>query len=157
MAVIKEGGKAPLFTAPDQDGNPVSLADFAGRKVVLYFYPKDDTPTCTTQACNLRDNYALLKRKGYAILGISADPVKSHKKFEQKYGLPFPLLSDEDQKISNKYKVWQQKQMMGHTFMGIVRTTFLIDENGKIAKIISKPVSKNHAQEIVDAWAGVAK
>lgn len=152
MAVIKEGGKAPVFTASDQDGNPVSIADFKGKKVVLYFYPKDNTPTCTTQACNLRDNFSLLKRKGYVVLGISADSVKSHKKFEEKYDLPFTLLADEDQKIANQYKVWQLKQMMGHTFMGIVRTTFLIDEDGKIAKIINKPVSKNHTQEILDAW-----
>lgn len=157
MAVIKEGGKAPVFTAPDQNGNLVSLADFRGKKVVLYFYPKDNTPTCTTQACNLRDNFALLRKKGYVVLGISADSVKSHKKFEQKFDLPFTLLADEDQKISNKYHVWQQKQMMGHTFMGIVRTTFLIDEEGKIAKIIGKPVSKNHTEEVIAAWEEAGK
>lgn len=152
MAVLKEGSKAPVFKAVDQDGKEVSLADYKGKKLVLYFYPQDDTPTCTVQACNLRDNYSLLKKKGYQVLGVSPDSVKSHKKFGNKFDLPFPLLADEDKKIINKYGLWQEKQLFGRKYMGVVRTTFLIDEEGKIFKIIDRPVSKNHAEEIVEAW-----
>lgn len=152
MAVLKEGSKAPVFKAVDQDGKEVSLADYKGKKLVLYFYPQDDTPTCTVQACNLRDNYSLLKKKGYQVLGVSPDSVKSHKKFGNKFDLPFPLLADGDKKIINKYGLWQEKQLFGRKYMGVVRTTFLIDEEGKIFKIIDRPVSKNHAEEIVEAW-----
>lgn len=152
MAILKEGSKAPVFKAVDQDGEEVSLADYKGKKLVLYFYPQDDTPTCTVQACNLRDNYSLLKKKGYQVLGVSPDSVKSHKKFGNKFDLPFPLLADEDKKIINKYGLWQEKQLFGRKYMGVVRTTFLIDEEGKIFKIIDRPVSKNHAEEIVEAW-----
>lgn len=155
MAVLKEGSKAPVFKALDQNGQPISLADFKGKKVVLYFYPHDDTPTCTIQACNLRDNYSLLKKKGYEVIGVSVDDVKSHKKFEKKYNLPFPLVADEDKKIVDKYNLWGEKKLMGHTYMGTTRTTFLIDETGKIVKIIEKPVSKNHAEEIIEAWKTV--
>ena len=155
MAVLKEGSKAPIFKAVDQDGKPISLADYKGKKVILYFYPKDDTPTCTDQACNLRDNYSLLLKKGYQVIGVSTDSVKSHKKFEQKNKLPFPLVSDEDKKIVDKYNLWGEKKIMGHTYMGTTRTTFLIDETGKIVKIIDKPQSKNHTEEILAAWATV--
>jgi peroxiredoxin Q/BCP len=155
MAVLKEGSKAPIFKGVDQNGKNISLADYKGKKVVLYFYPHDDTPTCTDQACNLRDNYSLLTKKGYQVIGVSVDSVKSHKKFEQKYNLPFPLVADEDKKIVDKYNLWGQKKLMGHTYMGTTRTTFLIDETGKIVKIIDKPTSKNHTEEILAAWAEV--
>jgi thioredoxin-dependent peroxiredoxin len=152
MATLKEGVKAPAFTGIDQNGNKVSLADYKGKKVVLYFYPQDDTPTCTVQACNLRDNYSVLLNKGFQVIGVSADSVKSHKKFEQKFQLPFPLIADENKKIIDKYGVWGEKQLFGNNYMGIIRTTFLIDEKGKIKKIITKPHSKNHTEEIVQAW-----
>ncbi len=157
MAVLKEGSKAPVFKALDQDGKPISLADFKGKKVILYFYPKDDTPTCTVQACNLKDNYAMLLKKGFQVIGVSTDSVKSHKKFEEKHQLPFPLVSDEDKKIVDKYNLWGEKKLMGHTYMGTTRTTFLIDETGKIVKIIEKPTSASHTEEILAAWkeAGV--
>ncbi len=157
MAVLKEGSKAPVFKALDQDGKPISLADFKGKKVILYFYPKDDTPTCTVQACNLKDNYSTLVKKGFQVIGVSTDSVKSHKKFEQKFQLPFPLVSDEDKKIVDKYNLWGEKKLMGHTYMGTTRTTFLIDETGKIVKIIDKPTSANHTEEVLAAWkeAGV--
>ena len=155
MAVLKEGSKAPVFKAIDQDGKAISLADYKGKKVILYFYPKDDTPTCTDQACNLRDNYSALLKKGYSVIGVSTDSVKSHKKFEEKHKLPFPLVSDEDKKIVDKYNLWGEKKIMGHTYMGTTRTTFLIDEIGKIVKIIEKPVSKNHTEEILAAWKTV--
>lgn len=157
MAVLKEGSKAPAFKALDQNGNAISLADFKGKKVILYFYPKDDTPTCTIQACNLRDNFALLKKKGYQVVGVSVDDVKSHKKFEQKHDLPFPLVADEDKKIVDKYNLWGEKKFMGRTYMGTTRTTFLIDEEGKIVKIIEKPESKNHTEEILEAWKAAGK
>eukprot|EP01136_Pigoraptor_vietnamica_P024040 Opistho-1_new@6726 len=157
MAVLKEGSKAPGFKALDQNGNAISLADFKGKKVILYFYPKDDTPTCTIQACNLRDNFALLKKKGYQIVGVSVDDVKSHKKFVEKHDLPFPLVADEDKKIVDKYNLWGEKKFMGRTYMGTTRTTFLIDEEGKIVKIIDKPESKNHTEEILEAWKAAGK
>ncbi len=152
MALPMEGKKAPAFKAVDQNGDPIALTDYLGKKVVLFFYPKDDTPTCTTQACNLRDNYAKLKGEGFEVIGVSVDSVKSHKKFEQKHHLPYRLVSDEKHKIVTKYGIWGQKQMMGHTFMGTFRTTYLIDEKGKIRKILNKPVSKSHADEILAAW-----
>ena len=151
---IKEGRKAPAFKGVDQNGNAIALKDFIGKKVVLYFYPKDDTPGCTTQSCNLRDNYKLLTDEGFAIIGMSADSVKSHKKFEKKFDLPFPLVADEDRVIVEKYGVWGEKQFMGKTFMGIIRTTFLIDEKGVIKKIISKIDTANHSQQVLDEWAG---
>ncbi len=152
MAVLKEGSKAPAFKALDQNGNAISLADFKGKKVVLYFYPKDDTPSCTAQACNLRDHYSELIAKGFQVIGVSTDSVKSHKKFEKKFDLPFPLVSDEDKKLVDKYNLWGEKKFMGRTYMGTTRTTFLIDETGKIKKIIAKPDTKNHTEEILAAW-----
>jgi peroxiredoxin Q/BCP len=155
MKELAEGMRAPAFTGTDQDGKKVSLADYKGKRVVLYFYPHDDTPTCTTQACNLRDNFALLRSKGFEIIGVSEDGVKSHKKFEKKYALPFPLISDEGHTILEKYGVWKEKTFMGRTFIGTHRTTFLIDEKGMIRSIIRKPRSKQHAEEIVTAWEQV--
>jgi peroxiredoxin Q/BCP len=149
---IKEGSKAPAFKGVDQNGNEVALADFNGKKVILYFYPKDDTPGCTAQACNLRDNYQDLINKGFQVIGISTDSVKSHKKFEEKFSLPFPLIADEDKKIVETYNVWGEKQFMGKTFIGTHRTTFLIDEQGKIKKIISKPDTKNQTKQVLEAW-----
>lgn len=152
MAVLKEGSKAPAFKAPDQNGNMVSLSDFKGKKVILYFYPKDDTPGCTAQACNLKDNYKSLIDKGFQVVGVSVDSVKSHKKFQEKYDLPFPLISDEEKKIVDKYNLWGEKKFMGRTYMGTTRTTFLIDEQGVIRKIIAKPDTKNHTAELLAAW-----
>ncbi len=154
MIHLHEGDKAPAFTGKDQDGKKVSLADFKGKKLVLYFYPEDDTPTCTMQACNLRDNYALLKREGFTIIGISPDDEKKHKKFETKYELPFMLIADPEHKIIEKYGVWGPKQMFGNKYMGLLRTTFVVDEKGVIRKIFLKPRSKQHADEIIKAWNG---
>ena len=152
MTTLKEGKKAPAFKGTDQNGDIVSLADFKGKKVILYFYPKDDTPGCTAQACNLRDNYQLLIDKGYQVIGISTDTVKSHKKFEKKFNLPFPLIADEEQKIVEKYGVWGEKKFMGRTYIGTHRTTFLIDEEGKIKKIIEKPDTQNQTAQVLLEW-----
>jgi thioredoxin-dependent peroxiredoxin len=152
MTQLKEGAKAPAFTATDQDGKKVSLADYKGRKLVLYFYPEDDTPTCTIQACNLRDNYALLKKEGFMVVGVSPDEPKKHKKFEEKYSLPFTLLADPEHKVIDKYGVWGEKQLYGRTYMGLHRTTFVIDEKGIIRKIFIRPKNKAHAEEIVAQW-----
>jgi peroxiredoxin Q/BCP len=119
---------------------------------VLYFYPQDNTPTCTTQACNIRDNFALLQQKGINIIGVSPDEVGKHKKFEEKFNLPFPLIADTDHKLIESYGVWGEKQLYGKKYMGLLRTTFLIDEKGIIQKIIHKPKSKQHAEEIIEAW-----
>ena len=151
MSQLSEGSKAPAFKAKDQNGRPVSLSDFKGHKVVLYFYPEDDTPTCTAEACNLRDNYSLLLKEGLVILGVSPDDEKKHKKFEAKYNLPFTLLADPDKKIIEKYGVWGEKNRYGRKYMGLLRTTFLIDEKGIIRKIFKKPRSKVHSEEILKA------
>lgn len=152
MSELKEGSKAPVFKGADQNGKTVSLNDFKGKKLILYFYPKDDTPGCTAQACNLRDNYSELIQKGFQVVGISTDSVKSHKKFEDKYSLPFPLIADEEKKIVEQYDVWGEKKFMGKNYMGTNRTTFLIDEDGTIKKIITKPDTKNQTQQVLDAW-----
>lgn len=152
MAIISEGKKAPAFKGKDQNGKTVSLADFAGKKLVIYFYPQDDTPTCTTQACNLRDNYGLLRNAGFEIIGISPDDEKKHKKFETKYDLPFTLIADTKNSIIDKYGVWGEKQLYGRKYMGLLRTTFLVDEKGIIRKVFLKPKSKQHAEEILAAW-----
>jgi peroxiredoxin Q/BCP len=151
MTHLTEGQKAPDFKAKDQNGNPVSLKDFRGKKVVLYFYPEDDTPTCTIEACNLRDNYAELKKEGLVVLGVSPDDRNKHKKFEEKYNLPFTLLEDPEKKIIDKYGVWGEKNLYGNKFMGLHRTTFLINEEGNIIKIFKKPKSKIHSEEILKA------
>ena len=155
MTHLTEGKKAPAFKGKDQNGDQVSLADFKGKKVVLYFYPQDDTPTCTVQACNLRDNFSLLKKQGFIILGVSPDEEKKHKKFEAKYDLPFTLIADADHKIIDSYGVWGEKQLYGKMYMGLHRTTFLIDEKGIIRKIFLKPKSKQHTEEILNAWAAL--
>ncbi len=150
--ILQEGDKAPLFTAPDQDEKPIALSNFRGKKVVLYFYPEDDTPTCTVQACNLRDKYALLRKEGYVVLGVSPDPPAKHKKFETKYKLPFTLIADPDHHIIDQYGVWGEKQLYGRKYMGLHRTTFLIDEEGVIRKVFLRPRNKQHAEEIIKAW-----
>ena len=147
--MLQEGSKAPAFKGLDQDGKTIALSSFKGQKLVLYFYPHDMTPTCTVQACNLRDNYKILAKKGYQVLGVSSDDQKSHLKFIAKHELPFSLIADTDLVIHEKYGVWAEKKFMGKTYMGTLRTTFLIDENGIIEKIITKPDSKNHGQEIL--------
>jgi thioredoxin-dependent peroxiredoxin len=154
---LTEGSKAPAFKSTNQNGKSISLADYKGKKVVLYFYPEDDTPTCTIQACNLRDNFGLLKRKGITILGVSPDEEKKHKKFEAKYDLPYPLIADPKHTIIDKYGVWGEKQLYGRNYMGLHRTTFLVDEKGIIRKIFLKPKSKQHAEEIVKAWELIGK
>jgi peroxiredoxin Q/BCP len=146
---LKEGEKAPAFTGIDQDGNKVSLSDFKGQKVVLFFYPEDDTPTCTVQACNLRDNYGLLTKNGFKVIGISPDDVKSHQKFKEKFNLPFTLIADPDHKIIDKYGVWGQKKLYGREYMGLHRTTFVVNEKGIISKIFLRPRNKAHAEEIL--------
>ena len=155
MITLQEGDKAPAFTGYDQNGQKISLADYKGKKLVVYFYPQDDTPTCTVQACNLRDNFALLRKEGLTVIGISPDDEKSHKKFETKFSLPFPLLADPEHKIIDKYGVWGEKQLYGRKYLGLHRTTFLIDEKGVIRKIFLKPKSKQHAEEILRAWGEI--
>ena len=152
MTHLSEGTKAPAFKSKDQNGKPVSLADYKGKKIVLYFYPEDDTPTCTVQACNLRDNFGLMKKNGFIVLGVSPDEEKKHKKFEGKYDLPFTLIADPSHAIIDKYGVWGEKQLYGRNYMGLHRTTFLIDEKGMIRKIFLKPKSKQHTEEILKAW-----
>ncbi len=149
---LQPGDKAPTFTTTDQDGKAVSLKDYIGKKVALYFYPHDNTETCTIEACNIRDNYAALKQQDIVVLGVSTDDVKSHKKFEKKYSLPFTLLTDVDEKIVNAYGIWAEKKFMGRTFMGTLRTTFLINEKGKIDHIIEKVTSKTHTAQILEVW-----
>lgn len=143
------GDKAPAFSAYNQDGKTVSLADYSGKKLVLYFYPKDNTPGCTTESCNLRDNYNTLLKQGFEVLGVSIDDEKSHRKFIDKYDLPFDLLADTSKEVVNAYGVWQEKKNYGKTYMGIVRTTFVIDENGNIEEIIGKVDTKNHTDQIL--------
>jgi thioredoxin-dependent peroxiredoxin len=149
MSQLKEGAKAPDFEGIDQNGKTVRLSDFAGKKTVLYFYPKDNTPGCTAEACNLRDNYTELLKKGFAVVGVSMDSEKSHKGFAGKYSLPFPLIADTSKKIISDYGVWKEKSLYGKTFLGIVRTTFIIDEKGMIEKIITKVDTMNHTEQIL--------
>ena len=146
---LQVGDKAPAFTGTDQNGAKVSLKDFTGKKLVLFFYPEDDTPACTAQACNLRDNFSLLRSKGYEVIGISPNDIESHKKFENKYQLPFTLLADPKHTIIDKYGVWGEKNLYGHKFMGLLRTSFVLDEKGVITKIFKKPRTKAHAEEIL--------
>ena len=149
---LKQGSKAPDFKAKDQNGNTISLKDYRGKRVALYFYPHDNTPTCTTQACNIRDNFALLKKAGIVVIGVSIDTEKSHKKFEEKFQLPFALVADPDRKIVEAYGVWGLKKFMGREFDGTHRVTFLINEKGIIEHIIDKVKSKEHSAKILELW-----
>lgn len=151
MVLLKEGDKAPAFTGADQDGNKISLSDYKGKKLVLYFYSEAGSPTCTIESCNLRDNYSLLKKKGLEVVGVSPDTEKVQKKFESKYKLPFPLIADTAHVILEKYGVWDQKKLFGREYMGVLRTTFVIDEKGIIQKIFTRPKNKAHAEEIIAA------
>lgn len=144
------GDKAPEFEGKDQNGSTVKLSDYKGKKVILYFYPKDNTPGCTTQACNLRDNYADLKQASYEIIGISTDSEKSHQNFISKYELPFILIADTDKQIVEQYGVWQEKSMYGRKYMGTMRYTFVIDENGVIQDIVTKVKTADHAKQIIN-------
>ena len=146
---IKIGNKAPDFESINQNGSKIKLSDFIGKKVVLYFYPRDNTPGCTAQACNLKDNYNTLKQNGYTILGISKDSPKSHQKFINKFDLPFDLIADEDQSVHIKYGTWIEKSMYGKNYMGTARWTFLIDEKGNIENIIQKVKTKEHTSQIL--------
>lgn len=149
---LSEGKKAPSFTAKDQDGATIKLSEFKGKKLALYFYPKDDTSTCTVQACNLRDGFKALAKKGIEVIGVSPDDEKSHTKFIAKHKLPFRIIADTDKKLVEKFGVWGEKQLYGNKYMGVFRTTFLIDENGVIVKIISKPKVKEHSKEIAEGF-----
>ena len=148
-SAVAVGGKAPDFNLKDDNDEPVKLSDYKGRKVVLYFYPKDDTPGCTAEACSFRDGFSEIQKKGVALFGVSADSVESHKKFKEKFHLNFPLLSDADKKVVNAYGVWKEKNMYGRKYMGIERTTFVIDEDGKIKKIFPKVKVDGHYSEVL--------
>jgi peroxiredoxin Q/BCP len=150
MATLKEGDRAPDFTAKDQNGKTVSLADYKGKNVILYFYPKDDTPGCTAESCSFRDNYQSLLSKGFEVIGVSTDDEKSHKKFETKYNLPFTLIADNDKHIVEAYGVWVEKNMYGKQYMGTARTTFIIDGNGIISHLISKVDTKDSSRQVLD-------
>lgn len=149
MIMLQKGDKAPYFQGQDQNGNTLKLTDFAGRKLVLYFYPKDSTPGCTAEACDLRDNYERFLANGYAVIGVSKDSQKSHQKFIEKYNLPFPLISDPETVIIKAYDSWGPKKFMGREFMGTLRKTFVIDEEGVIENIIDKVETKSHSRQII--------
>jgi len=149
MVKLKEGDKAPAFSGVNENGEKISLSDYKGKRLALYFYPKDNTPGCTAEACDLRDNYHILQKKGYEILGVSPDNEKSHQKFISKFELPFSLIADTDHSIADAFGVWGEKSMYGRKYMGIIRTTFVIDEKGKIENVIEKVDTKKHSQQIV--------
>jgi thioredoxin-dependent peroxiredoxin len=149
MKELKEGDKAPDFTAKDETGKTISLSDFKGKKIILYFYPKDDTPGCTAEACNLRDNYSDLTQKGFVVIGVSPDDASSHQKFRTKYELPFILITDEEKNILNSYEAYGEKNTYGKITMGVLRKTYIIDENGNIEKIIKKVDTENHTAQII--------
>jgi len=151
--MLKEGSTAPAFKTKDANGEAVNLKDLRGQKVVLYFYPKDDTPGCTKEACSFRDSFSKFKKKGIAVLGVSPDSEAAHKKFATKYDLPFTLLADPNKEIAEAYGVWGEKKFMGRTYMGVHRTTFLIDEKGKIKKVFEKVKPEDHASEVLEAFA----
>lgn len=150
MNTINEGEKAPQFEGKDQNGNTIRLSDFTGKKLVLYFYPKDDTPGCTKEACNLRDNYQALKDQGIEIIGVSADTESKHQKFIEKYDLPFPLIADTEKEIIQAFGVWGEKKFMGKTYDGIHRITFVMDENGNVLKRFDKVKTADHAAQILE-------
>ncbi|MFW5645534.1 MAG: thioredoxin-dependent thiol peroxidase [Bacteroidota bacterium] len=151
MKTLEQGDKAPDFKGKDQGGNLISLDNFRGKKLVLYFYPRDNTPGCSAEACNLRDNYQDFLNRGYMVVGVSADSEKSHQKFIQKYGLPFPLISDPDLEIIKAYGAWGEKSMYGKKYEGILRKTFIISEDGFVEKIIEKVKTKDHSRQIFEA------
>lgn len=151
--MLKPGAKAPPFSLPADDGSTVSLKDFKGRPVVLYFYPKDDTSGCTTEACEFRDSWKAVQKAGAVVLGVSPDSVASHAKWKKKLPLPFPLLADEDHRVAEAYGAWGEKSMYGRKYMGILRATFVIDGNGKVAKVFEKVKPKGHAAEVLEALA----
>jgi len=149
MTHLKVGDKAPKFSGVDENGDKIGLKDFKGKKLILFFYPKDNTPTCTVEACNLRDNYSMLKKKGYALLGVSPDTQKKHQNFIKKFDFPFPLLADTELETIKAFDVWGPKKFMGKEYDGLHRTTFVIDEKGKIEQVITKVKSKDHAAQIL--------
>lgn len=149
MTQLKIGDKAPAFSCGDENGNIRSIKDYKGKKLVLYFYPKDSTPGCTAEACDLRDNYKIFQKKGYEILGVSPDSASKHQKFIAKYELPFSLLADEDHTVAEAYGAWGEKSLYGRKYMGILRSTFVIDEKGKIENIIEKVDTKNHSAQLL--------
>ena len=149
---LDAGDQAPDFKGPTQDGSMLRLSDYQGQRVALYFYPEDDTPGCTKQACSLRDGYEQLQGHGVAVIGVSKDDVASHERFAQKYDLPFPLVADPEHHILKRYGVWGERQMYGNTFMGTKRTTFVIDEDGTIQKVIRRPSTETHADEVMKAF-----
>ena len=151
MTHLKEGDKAPAFTGLNEKGEEVSLSDYKGKKLILFFYPKDNTPGCTAEACNLRDNYDQLRAQGFELLGVSPDRAKKHQNFIKKHEFPFPLLADTEQEVLQKYGVWGEKQMYGRSYMGVFRTTFIIGESGVIEKIFTKVDTKAHAEQILEA------
>jgi thioredoxin-dependent peroxiredoxin len=153
MGQLKEGSKAPMFEGIDQNGKTVKLTDFAGKKLILYFYPKDNTPGCTAEACNLRDNHDSLHKQGFAVIGVSPDSEKSHKGFAGKFSLPFTLIADTSKKIMNDYGVWGEKKMYGKSYMGVLRTTFIIDEKGIIEKVIEKVDTAGHTEQIFKLYS----
>ena len=150
MSELKEGDKAPEFTANDQNGNQVSLSDFRGKDIILYFYPKDDTPGCTAEACDFRDNYQVLQQQGFTVIGVSTDDEQSHQKFINKYQLPFTLISDTDHQIVEAYGVWVEKNMYGKKYMGTARKTFIIDKEGNLKKIIDKVDTKESSKQVLE-------
>ena len=150
MSLLEVGAKAPELSGVDQEGKPVRLKDYQGRKVVLYFYPKDDTPGCTAEACSLRDAHDEVRESGYEVIGVSPDPEGKHRKFVDKYDLPFRLLADPDKQVIKAYGAWGPKKFMGREFEGVLRTTYLIDEGGRIARVIDKVKTKEHARQVLE-------
>ena len=153
MTHLNEGDKAPEFTGLNENNEEISLSDYRGKKLILFFYPKDNTPTCTVEACNLRDNYDALKSHGFELLGVSPDSARKHQNFIKKFSFPFPLLADTEQVVLNQYGVWGEKQMYGRKYMGVLRTTFVIDEEGNVAKVFTKVNSKEHTKQILEAMS----
>lgn len=150
MKTLKVGDKVPAFSAKDQDGNTIHLSDYSGKKLIVFFYPKANTPGCTVEACNLRDNYAALQKEGYELLGVSADSEKKQANFKNKFEFPFPLVADEDHTVINTFGVWGPKKFMGKEYDGIHRMTFTVDEQGVVAKVIEKVKTKDHAAQLLD-------